>query len=147
MSQAVSYTVLGRSADRLAGVRTRRLAAWMLDAIIVALLTGMIWLALLIGTLGLSLLLLPPLFPTIAVIYHGLTVSGAGRATLGMRALGLEVADFGSGGRPTFVQAAAQAILFYVSWAFPLLFVVTLVDGDKRYLHDMLSGLVLLRRA
>jgi len=28
----------------------------------------------------------------------------------------------------------------------PLLFVVTLVDSEKRYLHDILSALVVVRR-
>jgi uncharacterized RDD family membrane protein YckC len=130
----------------LAGVRRRRLFAWFFDACIVAILTLLIWIALAIATLGFALLVLPPLFPAVAVVYHALTVSGRRRGTYGMRALDLEVVAFESGARATFVQAAAQAILFYLSWAFPLLFIFTLVDSEKRYLHDLLSGLVIVRR-
>jgi uncharacterized RDD family membrane protein YckC len=133
--------------EMFAGVRTRRFFAWTLDACIVAILTFLIWIALAIATFGFALFVLPPLFPAVAVIYHALSVSGRARGTYGMRALDLEVVTYEFGARASFVQAAAQAILFYLSWAFPLLFLVTLVDGEKRYLHDILSGLVIIRRA
>lgn len=146
MSGTASVTSVVYSGDAFAGVRTRRLFAWVIDACVVALLTGLVWLALTIGTLGLSLFILPPLFPAIAVLYHATTVSGSRRGTWGMRAFDLEVLDYSTGGRASFIQAAAQAILFYVSWAMPLVFIVTLLESEKRYLHDLLSGLVVLRR-
>ena len=146
MSGAVSDTTVVYAGDSFAGVRTRRVLAWMIDACVVALFTSLIWLALTVGTLGLSLFILPPLFPTMAVIYHALTVSGSGRGTWGMRAFDLEVLDYSTGERASFVQAAAQSILFYVSWAMPLLFIVTLLENEKRFLHDMLSSLVVVRR-
>lgn len=130
-----------------AGVRTRRLAAWGLDLIVVALLTFMIGFAFAVLTLGLSLFILPPMFPVIAVLYYAVTVSGSGRGTYGMRAFDLEVVTYATATRAPFVNAAAQSILFYVSWGFPLLFVATLVDSDKRFLHDMLSALVVVRRS
>jgi uncharacterized RDD family membrane protein YckC len=145
MSQVAAAYPYGFRAGAFAGVRTRRLFAWGLDALIVALITSAVWTVLLIATLGLSWFILPPLFPAIAVLYHGATVSGSGRGTLGMRAFDLEVGLYG-GGRAPFINAAAQAILFYISWALPLLFAVTLVDGEKRYLHDILSSLVVMRR-
>ena len=146
MSQVAADYSYGFRAGAFTGVCTRRLFAWVLDAVIVALLTGVIWAVLLIATLGLSWFLLPPLFPAIAVLYHALTVSSSGRGTVGMRVFDLEVAMYGSGARAPFVNAAAQSILFYVSWALPLLFVVTLVDSEKRYLHDILSALGVVRR-
>ncbi len=145
MSQiAATYTYEFR-AGAFSGVRTRRLMAWALDVVFVGLLTFLVWTALLIATIGLSWFLLPPLFPTIAVLYHGATVSGSGRGTLGMRAFDLEVALYG-GGRAPFINAVAQALLFYISWFMPLLFIVTLIDSEKRYLHDILSSLVVMRR-
>jgi uncharacterized RDD family membrane protein YckC len=51
-----------------------------------------------------------------------------------------------SGARVPFINAAAHAVLFYLSWFFPLLFLVSLVDGEKRCLHDMLAGVVVVRR-
>jgi uncharacterized RDD family membrane protein YckC len=142
----MTFAPMAFNSVMLAGVRRRRLFAWFFDACIVAILAVLIWIALAIATLGFAFLVLPPLFPAIAVIYHALSVSGRNRGTYGMRALDLGVVAFGSGDRPSFVQAAAQAILFYLSWAFPLLFIFTLVDSEKRYLHDLLSGLVMIRR-
>ena len=43
-------------------------------------------------------------------------------------------------------DAAVQAVLFYLSWCFPPIFLVTLVDGEKRCLHDILAGVVIVRR-
>jgi uncharacterized RDD family membrane protein YckC len=51
-----------------------------------------------------------------------------------------------SGARVPFINAAVHAVLFYLSWFFPLLFLVSLVDGEKRCLHDMLAGVVVVRR-
>ena len=144
--QVITLSPASFGGAAFASVRTRRLFAWGLDVCIVGLLTGLLWVLLLVGTLGLSLFFLPPLFPTIAVFYHAFTVSGAGRGTLGMQAADLEIVAYESGQRASFLQAAAQAILFYVSWAFPLLFLVTLVDSEKRFLHDILTGLVAVRR-
>jgi uncharacterized RDD family membrane protein YckC len=146
MSQAVSAVFVNYPRAAFAGVRTRRLAAWVLDVCIVAFLTFLIGGAFAVLTLGLSLFILPPMFPVIAVLYHALTVSGSGRGTFGMRAFDLEVDMYSSATRAPFINAAAQALLFYVSWAFPLLFAFTLIDSEKRFLHDLLSALVVVRR-
>jgi uncharacterized RDD family membrane protein YckC len=132
--------------DPLAGVRTRRIFALALDLILVSILAGIIWIALLILTLGLSLFLLPPLFPLVAFFYNGLTVSGRKMATPAMRATGVEMRMHDDGARVPFVNAAAHALLFYVSWFFPPIFLVSLVDAEKRCLHDMLAGVTIVRR-
>ena len=144
MAHTASATTL--SSNPLAGVRTRRIVALALDLVLVSILAAVIWIALLILTLGLSLLLLPPLFPLIAFFYNGLTVSGRKMATPGMRALGLEMRMHEDGARVPFVNAAAHALFFYVSWFFPPIFLVSLVDADKRCLHDMLAGVTVVRR-
>jgi uncharacterized RDD family membrane protein YckC len=51
-----------------------------------------------------------------------------------------------TGGRAPFLNAAAQALLFWVSWCLPIVFVVTLFDSEKRFFHDILSALVVVRR-
>ena len=144
MAQSASATVF--RSDPLAGVRTRRIVALALDLVLVSILATVIWIALLILTLGLSLLLLPPLFPLIAFFYNGLTVSGRKMATPGMRALGLEMRMHEDGARVPFINAAAHALFFYVSWFFPPIFLVSLVDPEKRCLHDMLAGVTVIRR-
>jgi uncharacterized RDD family membrane protein YckC len=136
----------GLRADALSGVRTRRILSLWVDLVIVGMIAFALWLALLVLTLGLSLFLLPPLFPAVAFLYNGLTISGRRMATPGMRAFDLEMRMHESGARAPFINAAAHAVFFYVSWFFPPIFLVSLVDSEKRCLHDILAGVVILRR-
>jgi len=144
-----SFSATGTSsirADALSGVRTRRIVAVLLDLVLVSIIVALVWTALIVLTLGLALLFLPPLYPLIAFFYNGLTVSGARMATPGMRAMDLEMRLYDSGQRVPFVNAAVQAVLFYVSWFFPPIFIVSLIDSEKRCLHDILAGVVIVRR-
>jgi uncharacterized RDD family membrane protein YckC len=132
--------------DALAGVRTRRIIAVCIDLVIVSLLVAALWIVSMALTLGLAIFFLPPLFPFVAFFYNGLTVSGPKMATPGMRALDLEMRMDDTGARVPFVNAAVQAVLFYVSWCFPPIFLMSLVDGEKRCLHDIIAGVVIVRR-
>ena len=133
-------------ADALAGVRTRRILAVCVDFVLVSLLVAALWIVSIVLTFGLALFFLPPLFPFVAFFYNGLTVSGRNMATPGMRALDLEMRMSASGARVPFINAAVQAVLFYVSWCFPPIFLVSLVDAEKRCLHDIIAGVVIVRR-
>ena len=136
----------GLPAGALDGVRRRRIAAVALDLAVVSALTFGLWLALLVLTFGLSLVILPPLFPAVALFYNGLTVSGSNMATPGMRFCGLELRTDATGARVSFVAAAVHAVLFYVSWTAAPVLLVSLITRDKRCLHDMLSGVIAVRR-
>ena len=136
----------GLPVGALNGVRSRRIVAVGLDLVVVTFLAFALWTALLVLTFGLSLLILPPLFPIVAFFYNGLNVSGARMATPGMRAADLEMRTAASGDRVPFLMAAIHAVLFYVSWMFPPVFLVSLVTADKRCLHDILSGVIFVRR-
>ena len=133
-------------ADSFDGVRTRRAIAICLDLILVSIIAFAVWFVLLILTFGLSLVLLPPIFPLVAFFYNGLTVSGWRLATPGMRAMDLEMRMQETGGRVPFINGAAHALFFYLSWMLPLVFLVTLVDREKRFLHDILAQIVVIRR-
>jgi NADH dehydrogenase FAD-containing subunit len=50
----------------IAGVRTRRIVALVFDLVLVSILSFALWLALAVLTFGLSLFILPPLFPIVA---------------------------------------------------------------------------------
>ncbi|MDE3176132.1 MAG: RDD family protein [Pseudomonadota bacterium] len=143
MSQAYLYAP-ARAA--LEGVRTRRLMALCFDFVAVSVIATLIYVLLLVLTLGLSFFFLPPLWPIVAFFYSGVTMSGPRQATPGMRAMDLEVKMHDSGAPVPFLNAAAHGAFFYISWFFPLVFLVTLVDSDKRFLHDILSGIVVTRR-
>jgi uncharacterized RDD family membrane protein YckC len=132
--------------DALTDVRTRRILAIVFDLVVVGVLAAVLWVVLLIMTFGLSWFFLPPLFPLVAFLYNGLTVSGVGMGTWGMRAMDVEARMHESGSRVPFINAAAHVLFFYLSWFFPPVFLVSLLDGEKRFLHDILAGVVLTRR-
>jgi uncharacterized RDD family membrane protein YckC len=133
-------------ADALAGVRTRRILAVCVDFILVSFIVLALWIVSIVLTFGLALFFLPPLWPFVAFFYNGLTVSGSRMATPGMRAMDLEMRMHDTGARVPFVNAAVQAVLFYVSWCFPPILLVSLVDAEKRCLHDIIAGVVIVRR-
>ena len=130
----------------LSGVRTRRMLAVCLDLIAVSILSFGLWLALLVLTLGWSLLFLPPLFPFVAFFYNGFSVSGRKMGTPGMRAMDLEMRTDRVGARVSFIAAAVHAVLFYFSWMFPPVFLWSLFADDKRCLHDIFADVIVIRR-
>ena len=142
---APAYLPANLPAAAFAGVRTRRIVAFCLDFILVSIFSVAIFFALAVLTLGLSVLILPPIFPFVAFFYNGLTVSGAQMATPGMRAMDLELRLI-DGQRVPFLIAAAHAVLFYLSTLFPPVFLVSLVADGKRCLHDILAGVIMTRR-
>jgi uncharacterized RDD family membrane protein YckC len=133
-------------ADALAGVRTRRILALGVDLCVVSIFVLFLCIALAVLTFGLSFFLLPPIYPVAAFFYNGLTVSGRRMATPGMRLMDLEMRMVENGARVPFVNAAAHALFFYLSWMAPPIFLVSLVDQEKRCVHDMLAGVIVLRR-
>jgi uncharacterized RDD family membrane protein YckC len=141
---ALSAPAYGR--DVLAGVRTRRILALGIDLVLVSIIAVVLWLVLVVVTLGLSLVLLPPIYPLVAFFYNGLSVSGPRMATPGMRLTGVEMRMIDDGARVPFINAAAHALLFYLSWMLPPVFLISLAEPDKRCLHDMLAGVIVLRR-
>ena len=144
MSQTYFSALPARNA--LEGVRTRRLMALGFDFVVVSVIAAAIYVALFVLTLGFSFFFLPPLWPIVAFFYSGVTMSGPRHATPGMRLMDLEVCAHESGGSVPFLYAAAHGAFFYISWFFPAVFLVTLVDAEKRFLHDILSGVLVRRR-
>ena len=132
-------------AAAFAGVRSRRLLAFCLDFVLVCAAVAVLSTVLFFATLGLSLLLLPPLFPFVAFFYNGVTVSGWRMATPGMRAMDLEIRT-GDGSPVSFIAAAFHAVLLYASWMVPPVFLLSLVTSDKRCLHDIVAGVIVVRR-
>jgi uncharacterized RDD family membrane protein YckC len=141
----LSYLPANLPAVAFAGVRRRRIFAFILDFIIVSIFSAALWFTLTVVTLGLSLLILPPIFPFVAFFYNGLTVSSYKMGTPGMQAMDLEMRLL-DGQRVPFLIAAAHAVLFYISTLFPPVFLVSLVTDGKRCLHDIIAGVIITRR-
>ena len=128
-----------------AGVRSRRVAAFAVDFVLVSFLAGLLSIVLLVATFGLSLVLLPSLWPFVAFFYNGQSFSGRHMATPGMRLFDLQARAV-DGTPPSFLAAAVHGVLLYLSWLFPPVFLASLVMPDKRCLHDIVAGLIVVRR-
>jgi uncharacterized RDD family membrane protein YckC len=130
------------------GVLLRRVWAWLIDAVLIALLVAGLWIALLLFgvlTLGLGL----PLFgvlPFVPFCYHVLSIAGSMSATPGQAALDLVVRRNDDLGQPTALQAVISTLLFFFTLATcGVLLLIALFTVRKRTLHDLASGLVVVR--
>ena len=137
----------------LAGVRSRRMVALVFDLLLISMIFwGLFVVFAILGvvTFGLSWFLIPVLYPAIAIIYNGASLSGPRMATPGMGLMDLEMRR-NDGAPVSFWVAAAHVILFYLSWAVALLapinLLTSLLNNDKRCLHDIVAGVVVTRRA
>ncbi len=155
------YPLAPLPASALAGVRTRRTIAILLDLLLISLLSiapffllavlglgvsPVAFLFTLFASFWLAIFILPAFFAVIAFFYNGITISGWRRATPGMKAMDLEMRRV-DGAPVPFLYAAFHAVLFYLSWMVAPILLISLVTPDKRCLHDMLAGVIVLRRA
>ena len=109
-----TITRAGLPLQALNGVRKRRLVAVTADLVLVSIVVVVLWTALLVLTFGLSLVLLPPLFPVVAFFYNGLSVSGHSMATPGMRLAGIQLRMDATGDRGTVHQCRiARCIVLF----------------------------------
>jgi len=129
------------------GVRTRRIFAWFVDLLLICLIVAGLWFVLLLFgllTLGLGFPLMG-ILPFIPFCYHFLFVAGSG-ATPGQQAMGLAVRRDDDLGPPTALQALIYTLVFYLTLALTgLLLLISLFTIRKRTLHDIASGLVVVR--
>jgi len=136
--------------DLFEGVLWRRTMAYLIDACCIGALIVVLWFFFLLltvlsfGVLGPVLWFLLGLVP---LTYHTLLVSGRHSATLGMRAFGLQLHSW-NGERPVFLQALAHTALFYltVGATASLILLFALFNRRRSTLHDVLTGMVMLRR-
>ena len=130
------------------GIIFKRVIAYVIDVIVISMLLGIVFVGLGIlgfitfgatwGIMGIVLFLIP-------FAYHTLLIGGPQSSTIGMRIMDLEVRRW-VGGRPDYVQAAVQTIMFYGSIALTawLILLVAFFGGAGRCLHDYFSGTVVV---
>ncbi|MGB2931404.1 MAG: RDD family protein [Methyloceanibacter sp.] len=131
------------------GVIGKRVVAFVIDAIIILLLTVIVYVAIaVLGvlTLGLAWLLFGIAFPAVGLGYNALTIGGPNSATIGQRMMGLEVRTW-FGGKVSPLIAAFHALLFWFSLViFCPILLWALFDPQKRCLHDIFAGVVVVNR-
>lgn len=145
----MSYPMSAASDDMLTeGVIPRRVAAWFIDAVLIGILTAGLWLLLmLVGllTLGLGFGALA-ILPFVPFVYSVLFLASSASATPGQQLFGLTVRSDDDLSRPTLLQAVISSLIYDLTLAFTgLLLLVALLTVRHRTLHDMASGLVVVR--
>jgi uncharacterized RDD family membrane protein YckC len=130
------------------GVMSRRCVAWVFDVFLIAILVWALWwilvmFGLLTFGLGFGAMSILPFVP---FCYNFLSLLGTSSATPGQQMMGLTVRRDYDLGPPTGLQALASVLLFYLTLATSgLLLVVALFTTRHRALHDIVSGLVVVR--
>jgi uncharacterized RDD family membrane protein YckC len=135
--------------DLTRGVMLRRAVAWLIDLIVIALLIGVchriFWL------FGFRTVVFNgweiPAVSVVPFCYNVLSLLTGGSATPAQRLMGLTMRRNDDLGPPTFIEAMITTIVYYLTLATSgLLLLVALFTRRHRTLHDLLSGLVVVRR-
>jgi uncharacterized RDD family membrane protein YckC len=133
------------------GVLARRCIAFLIDVVIIAipvLLAALFIFIFGLVTFGLGWLLFWLLWPATviwAIVYYGLTFGSAASATIGMRAMELEMRTW-YGAPAYFVLGAVHAIVYWVTISFltPFVLLIAFFNERRRLLHDMLVGTIVI---
>ena len=134
------------------GVMSRRLLATAIDALLLVVIIvalGAVFVALGVLTFGIGLGALG-LLPFVPVLYQVISLTSSASATPGQQMMGLKVRRDNDFGPPTAGQALVAVLVLAVtmvsmSSSAGLLLVVALFTVRHRTLHDILSGLVVVR--
>jgi uncharacterized RDD family membrane protein YckC len=131
------------------GVMSRRCLGWVIDVILIAMLIWALWWVLVMFgllTFGLGFGAMS-ILPFVPFCYHFFSLLGASSATPGQRMMGLTVRRNYDLGPPTGLQALVSVLTFYltISVSGGILLVVALFTTRHRALHDLVSGLVVVR--
>lgn len=128
------------------GVLWRRVVGYGIDVLLLLVVFSILGLLVFLsfGLLAPVNLAIAPLVP---LAYHTFFIGRDG-ATPGMKLMDLETRTW-TGGRPEYLQAFLMTILFYasvtVTWLLVLL--VPLFNDRRRTLHDLMSGIIVVRRS
>ncbi len=133
------------------GVLARRMIAFVIDFVILAvpvILAAMFIFAFGVVTFGLGWALywlLPPATVIWALVYCGATLGSEASATLGMRAVDLEMRTW-YGAPAYFVLGAVHAVVFWITLSVltPFILLVAFFNERRRLLHDILLGTVVI---
>ncbi len=133
------------------GVLARRMFAFVIDLFILTIPLVAAWVFILIFgflTLGLGwalFWLLSPASVVWALAYYGLTLGGTASATIGMRAMDVEMRTW-YGAPAYFVLGAVHAVVYWISISVltPFILLVGLFNARRRLLHDMLVGTIII---
>jgi uncharacterized RDD family membrane protein YckC len=133
------------------GVLARRCIAFLIDVLVITipvLLAAIFIFIFGLVTLGLGWVLFWLLSPAAviwAVVYYGLTFGSPASATIGMRAMDIEMRTW-YGAPAYFVLGAVHAIGYWLTVSFltPFVLLAAFFNHRRRLLHDMLIGTIVI---
>jgi uncharacterized RDD family membrane protein YckC len=136
------------------GVVARRVVAFLIDFLILSIpvvFVSMFIFVIGIVTFGLGFLFYGLLWPAMviwAICYYGMTLGSPASATIGMRAMDIEMRTW-YGAPAYFVLGAVHAVVFWVtvSMLTPFVLLVCLFNERRRCLHDIMVGTVIINNA
>jgi uncharacterized RDD family membrane protein YckC len=130
------------------GTLRRRCVAWLIDIVVIGILVLVLWWLLFwfgLLTLGLGFSAMA-ILPFVPFCYNFLSLLGSASATPGQQMCGLTVRRNDDLGPPTWLQALVSTLVFYLTLATSgFLLVVAVFTTRHRTLHDLISGLVIVR--
>jgi uncharacterized RDD family membrane protein YckC len=135
------------------GVLARRVIACFIDVCIISiplLFAAMLILVFGLLTLGLGwalFVLFTPATIIWAICYYGITFGSPASATIGMRAMDLEIRTW-YGAPAYFVLGTVHAVAFWITCTMltPLVLLIGLLNDRRRLLHDILVGTVVINK-
>ena len=141
------------SPELFEGVLARRFVAFLIDVTIIAI--PVMFAAVFIFIFGLVTLglgwalfwLISPATAIWAIVYYGMTFGSAASATIGMRAMDIEMRTW-YGAPAYFLLGAVHAVAYWflVSFFTPLILLVAFFNQRRRLLHDMLVGTIVINK-
>lgn len=144
MTQAPGLPDPDYQPDFYADVPFKRAVAWVIDVIVISLLTAVG----VVLTAFLGLLFVPLVYAVVGFVYRVVTIAN-GSATLGMRVMAIELRD-GFGRRLSPLLATWHTIGYYISVASVFgqiaSIVLMLTTPRRQGLTDLVLGTVMLNR-
>jgi uncharacterized RDD family membrane protein YckC len=133
------------------GVLARRLIAFLIDLVIITVPVVIVSIFILVFgfvTFGAGWALYVLLWPATviwALVYYGLTFGSPQSATLGMRAMDIEMRTW-YGAPGYFVLGAVHALVYWVTISVltPFILLIGFFNERRRLLHDILIGTVII---
>lgn len=126
------------------GVPAKRFFAWLIDVVIITLITILLGLV----TLTLVFWIWPLVYLIVSFLYRSATIAG-GSATIGMRIMNIQLRG-STGARLSGGEAIIHTLAYLTCAAFAipqLISLVLIVIGDKHQgLHDLLIGSAMINR-
>jgi uncharacterized RDD family membrane protein YckC len=133
------------------GVLSRRVMAFVIDFVLLLIISGILFVAgVIFGilTLGLGLLALPLVLPFAIVGYYALTLGSPARATIGMQAMDIVLTPTRGAPLDGWKILIHPLIFWITCWiAWPVSLAFALFTPRREMVHDLVTGTLMVRRS